>query len=113
MMVFFYRDLTPSPPGDDVTVHILPTKLHEGALKCNHDAPAAEHQGAEKTLLYLRKEAYWVAIARDLEQYWECQSFKNLNSVCHNVLLCKHANWPTMANGDSGHFRSPHVHQQQ
>ena len=43
----------PSPIGDTVTVPILPIKLHEGTLKRNHDAPAAGHQGTEKTFICL------------------------------------------------------------
>ena len=61
-----------------MTVPILPTKLNEGALKQNHDdAPAAGHQGPEKTINWSRQEAYWVGMAQDVEQYCrKCQKSK-------------------------------------
>ena len=49
-----FREYMPNPMGDAVTVPILPIKLHEGTLKRNHDAPAAGHQGTEKTFICLR-----------------------------------------------------------
>ena len=74
------RHYTPSPMAEAVTVPILPTSLHQDALQRNHDAPTAGHQGFERTLERLRREAYWVSMARDVEQYCrectKCQQSK-------------------------------------
>ena len=63
------RAYTPNPLKDAVTVPVLPLKLHREALVQCHDIPLAGHQGKEKTLERLRKEAYWVGMAQDVERY--------------------------------------------
>ena len=51
---------SPGPSSDSITVPILPHSLQQDALCCSHDAPATGHQGIEKTLERLRRQAYRV-----------------------------------------------------
>ena len=68
------REYTPNPMEEAVTVPILPASLHQEALQRNHNAPAAGHQGVERTLDRVRREAYWVGMARDVERHCrECE----------------------------------------
>ena len=47
------------------------------ALQRNHDAPSTGHQGVEKTLQHLKQEAFWVHIAKDVNQFCVvCQQAK-------------------------------------
>ena len=68
------RQYTPQPLGTVVTVPILQ------ALQQCHDSPVPGHQGFNKTLELLRKEAYWVNMISDVESYCQqcqkCQQFK-------------------------------------
>jgi len=63
------RKYAPGPLESVVTVPVLPPSLQQEALKLSHDVPTAGHQGVEKTLEKLRRIAYWVNMARDVEQY--------------------------------------------
>ena len=43
----------------------------------SHDAPQSGHQGVEKTLEWLRQEAYWVNMAQDMENHCrECSKYQ-------------------------------------
>jgi len=63
-----------------VTVPLLPSSSQQDALSRNHDAPTAGHLGAEKTLKRLRRDAFWVNMAKDVKQYCKqcptCQQSK-------------------------------------
>ena len=63
-----------------MTVPVLPADLRYAVLSKCHDAPGAGHLGSEKTLERLRMQAYWVGMARDVEQYcqecYTCQKSK-------------------------------------
>ena len=63
---------SPGPLEPVVTVPVLPPSLQQEALRLSHDVPTAGHQGVDKTLEKLHKNAYWVNMARDVEQY--CRS---------------------------------------
>ena len=63
------RQYTPQPLGTAVTVPILPKSLQRRALQQCHDSPSAGHQGFNKTLELLHKEAYWVSMISDVESY--------------------------------------------
>ena len=68
------RKYSPGPTSDTITVPILPPSLQLDALHRSHDAPAAGHQGIEKTLERLRQKAYWVNMSQDVEKHCrECQ----------------------------------------
>ena len=68
------RQYTPQPLGTVVSVPILPKSLQRQALQRSHDSPGAGHQGVDKTLELLRKEAYWVSMISDVELYCrQCQ----------------------------------------
>ena len=71
------RKYVPGPLQEEVTVPILPPCLRKGALHQCHDPPTAGHQGVEKTLDRLRKEAYWVGIATDVRKF------------CRNCTTCQ------------------------
>ena len=79
------RKYIPSPSGDMVIVPILPPALCQEALFQSHDVPMAGHQGAEKTLQRLRRQAYWVNMAQDVQQYCnscnKCQQAKSPSSI--------------------------------
>ena len=55
-----FRQYSPSPMHQMVTVSIYPPSLQKDALIRNHDAPTVGHLGAEKTLERLRGDAFWV-----------------------------------------------------
>jgi len=63
----FCRINTPDPTGGTVTVPVLPQPLHQQALQSSHDIPSASYQGVDKILHRLRREAYWVNMAGDVE----------------------------------------------
>ena len=63
------RQYTPSPMHQAVMVPILPPDLQKDALIRSHDAPTAGHLGAEKTLERLRHDAFWINMAKDVEEY--------------------------------------------
>ena len=61
------RKYSPGPLEPVVTVPVLPPCLQQEALRLSHDVPTAGHQGVDKTLDRLRKNAYWTNMARDVE----------------------------------------------
>ena len=63
------RCYLPGPTSNTVTVSILPKGLHVAALHHCHNHPSGGHLGYEKTLHKLQREAYWVYMSRDVEQY--------------------------------------------
>jgi len=76
------RQYSPGPMQQMVTVPFLPPDLRRDALKRNHDAPTAGHMGTEKTLDRLRRDAFWVNMARDVEEY------------CRQCPTCQHSKLP-------------------
>ena len=72
-----YRKYSPGPLEPVITVPVLPPSAQHDALRLSHDVPTAGHQGVEKTLQKLRKVAYWVNMAKDVDQY------------CRNCLTCQ------------------------
>ena len=56
------REYSPSPGGEVIVVPVLPSSLQPGALQRNHDVPTAGHQGFDKTLQRLRREAIWLVM---------------------------------------------------
>ena len=78
------RKYIPSPSEDMVIVPILPPALRQEALFQSHDVPMAGHQGAEKTLQRLRRQAYWVNMVQDVQQYCnsciKCQQAKSIRA---------------------------------
>ena len=60
------RRYTPQPLGTVITVPILPKSLRRQALQHCHDSSLAGHQGVNKTLEFLRKEAYWINVISDV-----------------------------------------------
>jgi len=66
------RKYSPGPLEPTITVPVLPPSLQQEALRLSHDVPTAGHQGVDRTLDKLCKSAYWVNMARDVEQY--CRS---------------------------------------
>ncbi|KAL5484446.1 hypothetical protein EMCRGX_G020951 [Ephydatia muelleri] len=71
----------PGPTTETVTVPILPKSLQQKALLQCHNSPGAGHQGFKKTLERLRREAYWVNMAQDVEQHCrECQKCQSSKS---------------------------------
>ena len=77
------RRYAPSPASDIISVPVLPESLHKEALQRNHDAALAGHQGMEKTLQRLRQEAFWVNMAREVNEY------------CSKCVACQQAKLPT------------------
>ena len=77
------RKYTPGPTRDTIVVPILPPNLQSKALYHSHDAPTAGHQGINKTLERLGKEAYWVNMARDVEKH------------CRECLICQQSKLPS------------------
>ena len=77
------RHYTPGPTTDAVTVPVLPVTLQKEALQQCHDLPQAGHQGAQKTHYRLRRMAYWVNMAQDVESH------------CKECTVCQHTK-PTM-----------------
>ena len=59
------RKYSPGPLEPVVTVPVLPPSLQQEALWLNH---TAGHQEVDKTLGKLYKNAYWINMARDVEQ---------------------------------------------
>ena len=80
-----YRTYRPGPISDVVKVPLMPTRLHQEALKQSHDIPSAGHQGTAKTLARLQQQAYWVGMAKDVQLYCQqcttCQQAKLPNPV--------------------------------
>lgn len=74
------RCYRPHPADAIVTVPVLPPSLRHQAIFQAHNAPSAGHLGKEKTLHRLRQEAYWVNMAKDVEQHCreciKCQKTK-------------------------------------
>ena len=60
-----------------VILPILPPSFQQEALTLSHDIPTAGHLGIDKTLDRLRRNAYWVSMARDVERY------------CRNCTICQ------------------------
>ena len=59
----------PGPSSDVSTVPVMPDSLQQQALQHSHNDRSACHQGADKTLVRLRKECYWVHMCQDVERY--------------------------------------------
>ena len=77
------RRYAPSATPDIISVPVLPESLQKEALQRNHDAPSAGHQGVEKTLQRLKQEAFWVHMAREVNEY------------CSKCVVCQQAKLPT------------------
>ena len=60
------RKYHPGPTSDTLVVPVLP---HQQALSMCHDSQAAGHQGTHKTLERIRREAYWVNMAQDVDRH--------------------------------------------
>ena len=76
------RRYAPSPASDVISVPVLPESLQKEALQRNHDAPSAGHQRMEKTLQRLKQEAFWVHMAREVNEY------------CNKCVVCQQAKLP-------------------
>ena len=76
------RKYTPGPTKDLITVPIIPDSLRQKVLYHCHDSPTAGHQGIDKTLERLRKVAYWVNMAQDVEKH------------CRECLACQKSKLP-------------------
>ena len=63
------RRYAPDPVTATVTVPVLPLSLQPMALQRCHDEPSAGHLGFEKTLHKLQQEAYWVYMAKAVEEH--------------------------------------------
>ena len=61
------RKNAPGPTTEAVTVPVLPKSLQQKALLQCHDSPGAGHQGFKKTLERLRRKAYWINMAQDVQ----------------------------------------------
>ena len=70
-MDLFVDSIHLDPSSPCVTVPILPASTRNLVLQENHDAPAAGHMEVSKTLHCIRKEAYWVNMAKDVRK--DCQ----------------------------------------
>lgn len=74
------RKYTPDPTKETITVPIVPTSLRNSVLIRSHDVPSAGHQGVERTLDHVRREGYWVNMAKDAERHCrectKCQEAK-------------------------------------
>ena len=74
------RRYSPDPLLDPVTVPIIPPGQRLQTLQEYHNTPSACHLSQPKTLSKLRKEAYWVNMARDVLRYCaecvKCQESK-------------------------------------
>ena len=46
---------------------VLPPSLLKDALICNHDVSTGNHLGTKKTLKRLHHDAFWINMARDVE----------------------------------------------
>ena len=77
------RHYSPEPTKDAVTVPVVPPTLRKAVLIRNHDIPSAGHQGVERTLDRVRREGYWVNMAKDVEQH------------CRECTKCQEAKLPT------------------
>ena len=64
---FNYHDLHCT--SETIVVPVLPETLHQQALSMGHDSPAAGDQGTLKTLERIRREAYWVNMAQDVDRH--------------------------------------------
>ena len=71
------RTYSLGPLEGAVTVPILPPSFQQEALTLSHDIPTAGHLGVDKTLDRLRRNAYWVSMAKDVERY------------CRNCTICQ------------------------
>ena len=76
------RKYTPGPTKDLIAVPIIPDSLRQKVLYHCHDSPTAGHQGIDKTLERLRKVAYWVNMAQDVEKH------------CRECLTCQKSKLP-------------------
>ena len=77
-----YRTYAPGPLSDSIDVPIVPSSLQHEFLHHHHNSPAAGHQGPAKTLQRLRREGYWVNMAKDVDTHCrecvKCQQSKLL-----------------------------------
>ena len=63
------RKYHPGPTSDTLVVPVLLEALHQQALSMCHDSQAAGHQGTHKTLERIRREAYWVNMAQNVDRH--------------------------------------------
>ena len=75
-----YRQYTPGPTSEPLTVPIIPFSYQSTLLHQHHDHPTAGHLGANKTAAKIRQVGYWVGMLHDITEYCEkcsvCQAFK-------------------------------------
>ena len=72
----------PCPLNKLVIVPILPATFQKEVLLRNHDAPTAGHQGVAKTLERVRREAYWIDMAKHVEEH------------CRQCIVCQKSKLP-------------------
>ena len=77
-----YCQYSPSPVHQEVTVPILPPDFYKDTLSHNHDAPVAGNFGKEKTPECLCCDAYWINMAKDVDDY--CRQC----STCQESKFC-------------------------
>ena len=63
------RRYCPHLMSDIITVPVIPPSMRPQLLHHTHNEPSAGHQGTDKTLNRLQKEAYWVGMASDVEKH--------------------------------------------
>lgn len=66
-----YRNITLPVSQEKCCVPIAPVSLRQRYLQQFHDAPLAGHQGYTKTLLCLKRNVYWIGMAKDTQSYCE------------------------------------------
>ena len=69
-------------PGPLEKVPVIPLSLWPTALKANHDIISSGHQVVEKTLQRLKRTAYWIGMAKDMELY------------CRSCMVCQRSKLP-------------------
>ena len=109
------RKYHPGPTSDTLVVPVLPEALHQQALSMCHDSQAAGHQGTHKTLERIRREAYWVNMAQDVDRHCRvcvaCQKSKlpmPVRSPLTNIPIGR-----PLADDCDRHHGSACVHQEQ
>ncbi|KAL5456877.1 hypothetical protein EMCRGX_G034102 [Ephydatia muelleri] len=79
------RKYHPGPTTSDTLV--VPVLPHQQALSMCHDSQAAGHQGTHKTLERIRREAYWVNMAQDVDRH------------CRECVTCQKSKLPMPGDG--------------
>eukprot|EP00731_Ephydatia_muelleri_P014287 Em0008g7a len=75
----------PGPTTSDTLV--VPVLPHQQALSMCHDSQAAGHQETHKTLERIRREAYWVNMAQDVDRH------------CRECVTCQKSKLPMPGDG--------------